>query len=54
MNKIPVCSLGDLSTGNVQVVEAEGQSVLVVQIDKEYFAIESLCSHAIFLSKLEK
>ena len=46
MNKIPVCSLGDLSTGNVQVVEVEGQSILVVQIDEEYFAIESLCSHA--------
>ncbi len=46
MNKIPICSLEELSSNNTQVVQIEGNSVLVLQLGEEYFAVESICSHA--------
>ena len=46
MNKIPVCSLEEISAGKTQVIDVEGKSVLVIQLGEEYFAVESICSHA--------
>ena len=46
MNKIPVCSLEELSGGKTQVIDVEGKSVLVLQLGEEYFALESISRKA--------
>tara|TARA_B100000959_G_C14899427_1_gene590236 strand:+ start:825 stop:1136 length:312 start_codon:yes stop_codon:yes gene_type:complete len=46
MNKIPVCSLGEISENKTQVFDVDGRSVLVLQLGEKYFAVESICSHA--------
>lgn len=45
MSYYPICRLSELPQGERKAVEIQGLSLLVFNIDGEFYAIENRCSH---------
>jgi len=45
MTYIEVLSTKDLQPGNVKGIETDGKQVLLVNIDRKYYAIGDVCTH---------
>jgi len=43
-----VAGVGEIPTGGMKTVEVGGESVIVVEQDGEYFALQDRCSHEEF------
>ena len=42
---VKIAQTGDLSPGEGKVVEAEGQTIALFNVDGTYYAIENTCTH---------
>lgn len=45
---INVCPVTDLANGMRTFIDLDDKRIMVVSVEGEYYAIESLCSHAMF------
>lgn len=43
---VKVAAVGDLASGEMRLVTANGDDVVLARVGDEYFAVEVLCSHA--------
>jgi len=45
MSFVRVCAVSELSRGGVRRVDVDGEPVVVIHADDEYFALSDVCSH---------
>lgn len=45
---ITVCPVADLTNGMRTFIELDDKRIMVVCVEDEFYAIESMCSHAMF------
>ena len=43
--RVRVAGVGEIAAGDVRVVEANGRSIAVFNVDGEYYAVDNVCPH---------
>ena len=43
--RVRVAAVGEIAAGDVRVVEANGRSIAVFNVDGQYYAVDNVCPH---------